>query len=195
MPAKAAPDLRRHILEFFVVAMTSLAGTIPEATAESSAPPPRFRLRGRLDTDALWATQDATNLATFGNLPDVVGFRRARIGAECHLPYDRRSIAELDMASGNVVPRDVYWGDGDLESEGEWRLGHQREPFSLEGGTSANSFAFMERSAINALDPGRNWGIGSIRADDGLDSTLQAGTFISGSGPSDLQGGDGNDAA
>jgi phosphate-selective porin OprO/OprP len=125
----------------------------------------------------------------------VVGLRRARIGAEGHLADDRRYIFELDMASGNVVPRDVYYGMGKTDDEGEFRFGHMREPFSLESATSANSLGFMERSPINDLDPSRNWGIGYFRSSEDLDATVGAGVFKSGSGPSDLQGGDGNDTA
>ena len=44
-----------------------------------------LRLRGRIDTDAIWSSQSPANIATFGNLGDVVGFRRAWIGAEGEL--------------------------------------------------------------------------------------------------------------
>jgi phosphate-selective porin OprO/OprP len=65
----------------------------------------------------------------------------------------------------------------------------------LEGGASANSFAFMERSAINTLDPARNWGLGFNRYDYASDSTLAIGLFRSGSGPFDIKNSDGSDTA
>src|SRR6188508_1696585 len=34
------------------------------------------RLRGRIDTDAIWSNQSPANEATFGDLGDVVGLRR-----------------------------------------------------------------------------------------------------------------------
>src|SRR5690606_10339747 len=118
-----------------------------------------FKLRGRVDADAIWSTQSALNEARFGELGDVVGLRRARIGAEGAFSADGRYIGEIDLASGNVVPRDVYVAFGDRSAGGESQWGHFREPFSLEGGTSARYFAFMERSPINLLDPARNWGV------------------------------------
>ena len=114
-----------------------------------------FRLRGRIDTDALWSIQDTANINTFGNLGSVVGLRRARVGAQGYFGLDSRYIAEIDMASGTVVPRDVFIGSQKHNGQPEVRLGHYREPFSLEGGTSANFYAFMERSPINDLDPAR----------------------------------------
>jgi len=153
------------------------------------------RWRGRLDTDFLWSEQDQENVAAFGELNDAVGLRRARIGVEGELASWGRYIAEIDLASGDVVLRDLFVGfrqPGDLH---EVRVGHFREPFSLEGGTSANSFAFMERSSVNTLDPARNWGLAWFGWNEQEDSTFALGLFQSGTGPSDLQGGDGDDTA
>ena len=150
------------------------------------------RLRGRIDTDAIWSTQSPANEATFGELGDVVGLRRARIGVEGELGIDRRYIAEIDLASGEVVPRDVYFAWGDVQDFGESQLGHMREPFSLEGQTSARYFAFMERSPINVLDPARNWGLGLFQESLDEDSTLGMGLFYAGTGSADLQGGEGS---
>ena len=58
----------------------------------------------------------------------------------------------------------------------EVRLGHYREPFSLEGGTSANFYAFMERSPINDLDPARSWGV-SLFNDQLNDTYVRNGTL------------------
>lgn len=154
-------------------------------------PTTTLRLRGRVDTDAIWSSQGAANTATFGDLGDVVGLRRARIGAEGDLGTTGQYIAEIDVASGNVVPRDVYVGFGDVQDCGERRAGHFREPFSLEGGTSANYFAFLERSPVNVLDPGRNWGLGLSRVNVDETSTLALGAFHAGTDPSGFQGGDG----
>lgn len=121
-----------------------------------------IRLRGRIDTDAIWTEQSPGDIATFGDLGDVVGLRRARVGIEGEMP-DGRYVAELDLASGQAVPKDVFLGFDNNDKSDEARAGHFREPFSLEGGTSANSFAFMERSPANVFDPSRNWGLGWFR--------------------------------
>jgi len=148
---------------------------------------PTFRLRGRIDTDFLWSDQTPENRAVFGDLPDTVGLRRARIGAEGHFSPDSRYVAEVDLASGEVVLRDVYLAHGNVQQSGEYKAGHMREPFSLEGGTSANSFAFLERSSINALDPARNWGVGFTRGGADERWTLSGGVFQAGTDPSDLE--------
>jgi phosphate-selective porin OprO/OprP len=71
-----------------------------------------------------------------------------------------RYIVASDLATGNVAPRDIFLGWGKDNEGGEFRAGHLREPFRLEGRTASPSLAFMERSSINHLDPARNWGLG-----------------------------------
>src|SRR5262249_8299239 len=70
------------------------------------------QLRGRVDTDAIWSSQSPANEATFGDLGDVVGLRRARIGAEGEI-CSGRYVWEIDMAPGVVVPRDIYFACGE----------------------------------------------------------------------------------
>lgn len=148
-----------------------------------------MQLRGRLDTDSIWTSQSAANTATFGELGNVVGLRRAWIGVGGELGSASHYIADIDVASGRVVPRDVFLGIGDAEDSGESRFGHFLEPFSLELGTNSDFLAFMERSPISLLDPARNWGVGRFCAIG--DSTLAAGVFHAGNDEGGLQGGDG----
>lgn len=115
-------------------------------------------LIGRIDLDSLWTTQSEGNIFTYGELGDVVGLRRARIGCDGELLNDNRYKFEVDLATGQFVPRDIFYAKGS-PPKGERRWGHFREPFSLEGNTSANYYMFMERSPINALDPARAWGL------------------------------------
>src|SRR5262245_29512833 len=70
---------------------------------------------------------------------------------------------------------------GEPQSGGEYRAGHYREPFSLELGTGANYFAFLERSVINVLDPARSWGIGLVRTDPNETTMFALGVFQAGS--------------
>lgn len=156
---------------------------------------PLFELRGRIETDVVFASQSPANEAIFGDLPHAAGLRRARIGGQGHLTPDLRYVAEIDMANRNLAIRDLLVGWGDVRDRGEVRIGHFREPFSLEGGTSANSFAMQERSPINHLDPARNWGLGYYRCSPDEDSTIAVGVFHSGQGPSDLRGGPASDTA
>jgi phosphate-selective porin OprO and OprP len=151
-----------------------------------------FRLRGRIDTDAIWSHQSAANEATFGDLGDVVGLRRARIGAEGALGSNARYLVEVDLPDGQVIPRDIYAAYGDRQVSGEVQAGHFREPFSLEGGTSVRTFPFMERSPVNMLDPARNWGLGLFRESRNEQTAWAFGAFHAGSDVGGLQGGDGD---
>ena len=160
-----------------------------------SAGKPLFHFRGRIDADLVDADQSAANKAIFGDLPNAVGLRRARVGGQGHFAPDVRYIAEIDMASGEVAIRDLLVGWGDVRDQGEIRGGHLREPFSLEGGTSANSYAFMERSPTNTFDPARNWGLGYFKCSSDEMSTLAMGVFHSGKGPNDLRGGEASNNA
>jgi phosphate-selective porin OprO and OprP len=189
-----SPNLSKFLEDFHDPAdsLTASAGDAKWPPTWNLAPDVTFRLRGRIDTDAIWSSQSAKNTAIFGDLADVVGLRRARIGAEGQIGPDRRYITEVDLASGNVVPRDIFVGLGDTRDSGERRIGHFREPFSLEGGTSANTFAFLERAPINVLDPGRNWGLGLFRCSPSENATLAMGVFHAGTDAGGLQGGDGS---
>ncbi len=154
-----------------------------------------WKTRGRIQVDAISSSQSAANRATFGDLEDVVGLRRARIGIEGPLLNDSRFLGEIDLASGRVVVRDLFIASGEPDVGGELRLGHFREPFSLEGYMSANSMEFLERSPINTLDPARNWGIGHFRCGVNQNYTSAIGLFHSGTDTSDFQGGDGAETA
>lgn len=157
---------------------------------------PVFRLRGRVDTDFISVNQSAANKTTFGNLQDSVGLRRARIGGQGNLAPDVRYIGEIDLANTDtVVIRDLFIGLGEIQGDGELRAGHFREPFSLEGATSANSYAFLERSPINSFDPARNWGLGYFRCSPDEDSTLGMGVFHSGVDANDFHQGDASDTS
>jgi len=151
-----------------------------------------FRLRGRLDIDAIGTTQSAANVATFGDLGNVVGVRRAWIGAQGDLAIGGRYITEIDLASGSVVVRDVFDGLGDIQDSGEFRAGHFLEPFSLEIGTPSYVFSFLESSAVSLLDPLRNWGLGLFRADLSETTMFALGVFQAGTDPNDFRIGDGS---
>lgn len=149
------------------------------------------RLRGRIDTDALQSEQSAKNLADFGELNDAVGLRRARIGIEGDFAEGGSYIAEIDLAGGNVIIRDLFVGvPGVLD--GQEQVGHFREPFSLEGGTSARFFAFMERSPVNVLDPARNWGVGLMQLEPTENTSFAIGGFYGGPDQNDFEGGPGS---
>jgi len=66
--------------------------------------------------------------------------------------------AQYDFAGGDADFKDVYVGIVDLPF-GNIRVGHFKEPFSLEELTSSKYLTFLERALPNAFAPGRNTGI------------------------------------
>src|SRR5688572_29020897 len=118
-----------------------------------------------------------------------MGFFRGSV-ADCG-----RYVGEIDLATGEVVLRDLFGALNGVRRNGEWRAGHYLEPFSLELGTSDNTFAFMERSPINALDPERSWGLGLFSEHLTESTLLSVGAFKGGSDVNDFQGGDGSSFA
>ena len=151
-----------------------------------------FQLRGRLDIDAIGTTQSPANVATFGDFGNVVGVRRAWIGAQGDLAIGGRYIAEIDLASGSVIVRDMFVGLGDVQDRNEFRAGRFLEPFSLEIGTPTYVFPFLEPSAVSLLDPLRNWGLGHFQSDLSETTMFALGVFQAGTDPNDFQIGDGS---
>lgn len=185
-PSIVNPTVPSHVENSWSVAPHLRPGD-PGNWHERHSSKVKFRLRGRIDADYLGSNQSAGDKATFGNLGEETGFRRARIGAEGNFSESSRYVGEIDLATGQVILKDLYFALGKVEDGGEFKFGHMREPFSLEGGTSANSFAFMERSTINVLDPARNWGVDYTRCGEDEDWTFSGGLFQAGTDPSDFQ--------
>src|SRR5262245_34853071 len=119
-----------------------------------------IELRGRIEADAVMVAQSAASKAMIGNLQDGFGFRRARIGAQGTVGTSALWVAEIDFANGDLRLRDVFVGLISLPGVQEVKVGHFREPFSLEGLTSSRYITFIERSPLNVLDPARSWGVG-----------------------------------
>jgi phosphate-selective porin OprO/OprP len=90
-----------------------------------------------------------------------VEFRRIRLFTD-GLFYDTVGYkVDLDFAGAEVAFKDVYAQLVGVPFVGNIRVGHFREPFSLEELTSSNYITFMERSLpVLAFAPSRNTGIG-----------------------------------
>jgi phosphate-selective porin OprO/OprP len=89
---------------------------------------------------------------------DQYEFRRARLYIS-GLIYDSVEFkAQYDFAGGDADFKDVYIGLVDLPYVGGFRVGHFKEPFSLEELTSSKYITFMERSLAASMAPSRNFG-------------------------------------
>ena len=114
---------------------------------------------GRLQLDAAYHNEDKNALG------DGTEIRRLYLDLEGTLFQDWGY--ELGIGFEESGDKDV---DGDIDIKnafvtytGLWpatiRIGHQKEPFSLEALTSSTHITFMERGLVNELTPGRNVGI------------------------------------
>lgn len=127
----------------------------------------KVKLGGRLQSDfatisspnrqfvdqIAWDTGRITGSGTF--------FRRARLVAEGTIYKNIFYKWEYDFAAGSGAGAftDMFLGLKNLDGIGNIRVGHMKEPISLEWNTSSNFITFMERALPIAFNPGRNSGI------------------------------------
>lgn len=135
-----------------------------------------LRFGGRIQSD--WATisgEDALE-AALGGLEGGTEFRRAHLYFE-GLLYERVEFkAEYDFAGGSSRFKDVYLGLVDLPVVDGLRVGHFKEPWSVEEQTSSKYITFMERALpIEAFSPARNTGFMAHRGFERL--SWAAGAF------------------
>ena len=118
-----------------------------------------LKFGGRIQNDWAWFSADDELEAVFGAFEEGTEFRRARLYFEGEL-YDRVELkAQYDFAGGDPELKDVYLGLVNLPAVGGFRVGHYKEPYSLDEQTSSKYLTFMERPLIvEAFSPGRNTG-------------------------------------
>jgi phosphate-selective porin OprO/OprP len=169
------------------------SGSAPEPPGVVEASPPlTVRLRGRIETDAVMASQSVTSKSLLGDLQNGYGFRRLRLGAEGEIESRALYVAEIDFAGGQVRVRDAYIGLIALPWVSKVDVGYFREPFSIEGATSSRFLTFLERSPLNVLDPTRNWGIAGYWWPESERVTFALGAFRDGTNSGGFSGGDEN---
>jgi phosphate-selective porin OprO/OprP len=136
----------------------------------------KFKVGGRLDND--WAVTEAEGLEDdFGLAPTPGGipanrteslddvetgteFRRARVSLEGVFYSVVPFKLEYDFAGGDAEFKDVWIGLTGVPGVAAIRVGHMKEPFSLEELTSSKYITFLERGLPNVFAPDRNTGIG-----------------------------------
>jgi phosphate-selective porin OprO/OprP len=109
--------------------------------------------------------------------PTGVEFRRARLSL-AGLMYGIVDYKfEYDFADGNVAFKDVYMGMKKVPIVQYVRVGHFKEPFSLEEITSDDFVTFQERALPNAFAPSRNTGVAVMPVFFDERMTATAGAF------------------
>ncbi len=141
----------------------------------------KFIIGGRIMTDFAFFNPNATYTAAIGDEKSGAEIRRARIYIAGLLYNKIGFMAQYDFASTSNVPvkdctplppasfcsteeepefKDLYIQLVKLPVVGNFRVGHYKEPFSLENLTSSKYITFMERSLSHALSPRRGVGAG-----------------------------------
>lgn len=116
-----------------------------------------FRLGGRMQYDwVVWGDDSDVADAVAGPILDGSEFRRARLFAQGYL-YERIEYKlQFDFVGGEVAIKDLYFGI--RHPIFGFRVGHTKEPFSLEELTSSKYITFIERALISVFDSERNAG-------------------------------------
>ena len=125
----------------------------------------KFKIGGRLMADFAFFDDDAAYVAnTTDGETGSAEFRAARIFIAGLLYSKIKFKVQYDFASssGGNTPnfKDVYIQLVKLPVVGNFKVGHYKEPWSLENLTSFRFITFMERSLPNAFSRGRSLGLG-----------------------------------
>ncbi|NIM98411.1 MAG: hypothetical protein GTO24_10130, partial [candidate division Zixibacteria bacterium] len=131
----------------------------------------KLQITGRIMNDWAVFNEDSNTQAFFNEeFGSGTEFRRARLGLGGTI-YDVLDFkAEYDFAGGDADFKDVYVGVRKVPIIGHLKVGHIKEPFSLEDQTSSKYITFMERALPTVFTPERNTGI--LLHNVGLDGRL-----------------------
>jgi phosphate-selective porin OprO/OprP len=117
----------------------------------------KLKFGGRLQYDFDWIGNKPAETRV-GELPDGFETRRARLYVSGDLGKNIGFKWEYDWSSGAAVVRDLYLELKQLPAVGTLRLGHFKEPFSLDEVMNTNYLTFMEAGLPNVLVPSYNGG-------------------------------------
>ena len=143
---------------------------------------PAVEFHGRLYCDWAWFDQDAANMATVGDIQDGGDFRTARLSGQGQLYENIWCEVEVDFAEAGDAPqfKDVWMAITDLPLLGNAKIGHFKEPFSLEELVSSRFSTFMERGLPTVFVPGRSLGFSAYDCSANERITWAVGGFRTG---------------
>jgi phosphate-selective porin OprO/OprP len=113
---------------------------------------------------------------------DGIGFRRARLQALGNLTEFTRFSVEFDFAIvGRPSFLDVWGEQTEIPFFGTVRIGHFRQPTTMDALTSIRHLDFLERNAtFQAMDPFRRTGIMAYRVSEDEMSTIAYSVYATG---------------
>ncbi len=153
-----------------------------EANQPSGPDLPLIRLSGFFQLDDGLFSQTADSHTALGSIKDGVDFRRARLQALGAVTEFTRYSIEVDFATvGRPSLMDIWGEHSNLPFFGTIRIGHFRQPTTMDGLTSVRHLEFLERSLpYQAMDPFRRTGIMAYRVSDDEMSTLAYSMYATG---------------
>lgn len=123
---------------------------------------PTVTVNGVFQADAMFFQQDATSLATVGDIQDGAAFRRLRLATKGAVAENVNYFVQMDFGFfGRPTFTDVWFELTQVPWLGNVRVGQWKQPFGLEVVTSFRYQTFMERSLLfQSMDAFRHIGIG-----------------------------------
>ena len=118
-----------------------------------------LKFGGRIQYDEAIFFQDSDNETAYGTLDNASELRRVRFVNSGTLYKFLEYKLEFDFANGNAAVTDAFITLTKIPVVGNIRIGHQKEPFSLDQMNSSNDMTFMERAPVVAFKKQRNSGL------------------------------------
>ena len=196
LPASPAAPAEATLVSNSSLADDELAAKVEKLEAEikkmkdkdadakkKAASKPSVTVGGRIFADQVFFGQSAASIARLGDAQDTTAFRTARLFAEGHAFDVVEYKAEFDFAGRDNANlsltsfKDVYIAVNELPVAGQVKVGHFKEPMSLEELTSSRFITFMERSLLNVFAPQRNVGVQAMRVAESENASLAIGVF------------------
>ncbi|HEV7222700.1 MAG TPA: porin, partial [Pirellulales bacterium] len=143
---------------------------------------PLIKLGGFFQLDQASYSQSAASQRTYGDMQNGTGFRRTRLQAYGSVTEFTNYIIEMDFATaGRPSFLDVWAEQGNLGWLGTVRVGHFRQPTTMDALTSVRHLEFLERSsAFQAMDPFRRVGIMSYNTTEDRNTTWAGSVYRTG---------------
>jgi phosphate-selective porin OprO/OprP len=126
----------------------------------------KLKIGGRIMSDFMWASEDndvkndvvPASGSAIGDQHDSAEFRRVRLYTSGVIYGNVEFKLQFDFTGGDADLKDAFLSLKDFPFAG-LKVGHFKEPFSLNELTSSKYIMFMERALPNAFAPGRNVGV------------------------------------
>ena len=172
------------------------------AAKKKAAGAPSLKVGGRVFADWYGYDQDAASMAQIGDQANGFRFETVRLSASGSAFHVVDYKIEFDFAgtqqggaTGTTLAhthtvatlqaptfKDVYITVKELPVLGHVKVGHYKEPFSLDQLTSSRFITFMERSLADVFSPKRNVGVMAYDHTESENMTWGIGAFISETG-------------